>query len=284
MHISERFQKVLGATLASIAVITAALFITLCINPPAKVGAQNAGNTGTFTAAQLVFTNMDHNGSSAILQNIGQSSHFLTYCTLGFGGTIDLEASYTGTSSWTVIASATYGQNSVVDTGCHVLQAGGYFQNVKATVSNFAAGSVSAWYSSSSGPVAFAPSALGSNGPIAPVACDTNTNIAPSPSTTTLLVGVLAGTKSYLCQVSISFNATPSIGTITFEEATDATCGTIVRTMWQLQVTANSPQSLPLLGGPLGAFTRTTTPGHAVCVAIGAVTAQSIISLSYAQF
>ena len=86
MHVSEQFQKVLGATIASVLVIAATFFILLCIEPSGRVAAQNAGNTGTFTAAQLVFTSKASNGSSAILQNIGQSSHMLTYCTTGFGG------------------------------------------------------------------------------------------------------------------------------------------------------------------------------------------------------
>ena len=284
MQVSDSFKKVLGATVASALVIAAAFFIALCINPSGNVGAQNAGNTGTFTAAQVVFTNKASNGSSAILNNIGQSSHFLTYNTSGFGGTITLEESFFGISPWTPVASATYGQNSIVDSGSHVLQGGGYFQAVRVTVSNYTAGSISATYSSSSGPIAYAPAALGSNGPTSPVACDKNTALSLSPSTNVDLIGTFPGANIYICQVSIAFNGTTSTGAVTFQEATDATCATILRTMWQSQVTANSPQTLPQIGGPLGAFTRTTTPGHAVCVSAGAITANAILLVSYAQF
>lgn len=236
-------------------------------------------------APSQVFTAQAANGVSGTLINLGQSTHLLNYCTTNFGGTISLEASPDGTfTTPTVIATATYGQNSVVDTGCHVLPAGGYFQTVRARVSNYTAGSVNAWYTGVGGPTAFAPAAFGSNGPTAPVACDKNTSLSLSPSTNVALIGVFSGANIYICQASIAFNGTTSTGAVTFQEGTDATCGTILRTMWQSQVTASSPQTLPQIGGPLGAFTRTTTPGHAVCVSAGAITANAIILVSYAQF
>src|SRR4029077_3279667 len=134
--------------------------------------AQFLGYVSNQSTAQVVFTNQAANAASAILTNIGQSAHFLSYCNTGFGGTISLEASPDGTfTSPIVLASATYGQNSVFDSSCHVLQAGGYFQTVRARITNRTAGSVNAWYTAIGSPVSVTPAAFGSNGPTSPIAC-----------------------------------------------------------------------------------------------------------------
>jgi hypothetical protein len=247
--------------------------------------AQFLGTVANQTVSVTVFTNQSANVNSPVLQNLGQSTHLLAYCTTGFSGTISLQAGPGGSfSNATTIASASYGQNSVTDTGCHVLQAGGYYDGVRVAVSNYGAGSISAWYTAVAAPIEFAAAALGSNGPTSPVACDKTIIIQPAQSTTTTLVGVFAGANIYICGMSISFGAATTTGTVVLEEGTAAGCASVVQTLWQLQVLSTTPQILPFIGNTLGALARTQATGHAVCVATGAITATATISVSYAQF
>jgi hypothetical protein len=280
---SNQVKPIMRATLASGLLIAAALFIAECVNPPEKVGAQNSGNTGAFTNAQVAFTAQAAVGSSPIFSNIGQAAHFLTFCNTGFTGTIDLESSFTGKAPWTPIAIASFGQNSVTDSGCHVLQAGGYFQNVRATITYRSAGSVTAWYSSSSGPIAFAPAALGSNGPTSPIACDKQNVAAVAPVGAAVLVGSTGLMKTYACMVTISFNGATTAGALSLGEATNSNCTTGYVAYWNMTVTANTPQ-LFALGSPLGSFFSTVTGGNWLCVQTGTIGANATISVSYAQF
>ena len=214
------------------------------------------------------------------LKNIGQSTHFLSYCNTGFAGTISLESSPDGTfTSPNVLASATYGQNATTDSACHILQAGGYFQTVRARVSHYVSGSVSAWYTAIAAPISFAPSALGSNGPTAPVACDHSFFLSIPASSSGGLVG-LSGTSIYICQVTISFNGTTSAGDIGLG-AGAGNC-TSPSTFWPIHITASSPQVFQV-GGPLGSFMAAPN-GAYFCVQIGAITASTDVAISYAQF
>lgn len=248
--------------------------------------AQFIGYVSGQTTQQTVFTAQAANVNSSILTNLGAAAHFLSYCNTGFTGTISLQASPDGTfSSPIILATASYGQNSVTDSACHVLQAGGYFPTVRVSLSNYAAGSVNAWYSSSALPIAFAASAQNSNGPTSPIACDKFgvVQIAQSVSNG-ILVGLLgASAKIYLCQMTFSFSAATTAGTINLEDGTSGGCTTASGVSnWQLQVTASTPQTLTF-GGPLGTFTGTLNPGRCLMVVTGAITASTTISFSYAQ-
>lgn len=238
-------------------------------------------------APAQVFTAQAANGASATLQNLGQSSHFLSYCTTGFSGTISLEASPDGTfATPMVIAAASYGQNSVLDTGCHILQGGGYFPTVRARVSNYSAGSVSAWYTAIASPIAFAPSALASNGATAPIACDKFAVVQIAQNINNgVLVGLLNSTaKIYVCAMSISFDAATTAGAINIGDGNAGACTTFSGIPnWQLNVTANTPQTLPF-GGPLGTFTGTLNAGRCLMITTGAITASATVNVSYAQF
>ena len=242
----------------------------------------------TVSPAQ-VFTNQAANVASSTFTSIGQSSHIFTYCNTGFAGTIRLEASPDGTFATPVpIASATYGQGITTDTGCHVLQAGGYFTTVRARIINYVAGSVNAWYTAVAAPVTFAPAALGSNGPTSPIACDkiASQSVAQN-STGTLLIGSLAGTQIYICELTISFTAATTAANITLIPSTDGACGALGSSIWIFTVLGTTPQILNF-GGPLGAFTRTNAiqnlASPTVCVTAGPMTASALVVASYAQF
>lgn len=264
------------------------LILALYVVCALRCEAQFLGYVSSQTIAPAqVFTAQAADGVTGTLVNLGQSAHFLTYCTTGFGGTIGLESSPDGTFATPVtLASASYGQNSVVDTGCHVLQAGGYFQAVRARVKNFSAGSVSAWYTATAAPISFAPAALTSNGPSSPIACDkfSVTQIAQSTNNG-FLVGLLnSAVKIYICQMTISFSAATTTGAITVGDGNAGACTTFSGVAnWQLLVTATTPQTLTF-GGPLGTFTGTLNAGRCLMVTTGAITASATINVSYAQF
>lgn len=245
--------------------------------------AQFLGYVSSQTVSPLqVFTNQGANSASAILQNIGQSAHFLSYCNTAFRGTISLEASPDGTfSSPNVIASATYGQQGITDSACHVLQAGGYYQTVRARVSNYLAGTVNAWYTAIASPITFTPAGIGSNGPTAPPICDQFVFFTLPPSTLEALVTPLVGAQIYVCYMAVSFNGATTAGQIQFGSSlTGGGCPSFVAN-WDMAVTANTPQFFTL-GAPLGAFLQ-EGPGTQLCANSGANTATAAISMSFSQ-
>jgi hypothetical protein len=274
------------AHLRKLLYVVALLALTGCV-APRRAQAQFIGYVSSQTVAQQVFTAQAANGSSGTVTNLGQSAHFLTYCNTGFGGTISLQASPDGTFATPLtVAFATYGQAGTNDTACHVLQAGGYYQTMRATVSNFSAGSVNAWYTATGSPIAYAPSAFTSNGPGAPIACDKFAVVTQAQSVANgVLVSFLGGTtKAYLCQLTISFNGATTAGVINIGDGNAGACSTFGgATDWQLVVTANTPQTVTF-GGPLGSFTGSLIAGRCLMVSTGAITAAATFSFSYAQF
>jgi hypothetical protein len=265
---------------------TLILFVLLALlgcAAPRRAHAQFLGYVADQSVAQVVFTAQAANGASGILNNIGQASHFVLYCDTGFKGTLNLEASPDGTfSTPIVIATATYGQNGVVDNACHVLQAGGYYQTVRLRMLNYVAGSMNAWYTAIGAPISVSPTAFNSNGATAPVACDNASFQNALASATTALQNLLAGTRIYLCGFTLSFSAATTTGTLRIGYGTDNSCSGFFA-LWGMNVTASSPQFVSF-GGPLGALLSTPAVGQSLCMSIGGITASTAVSLSYAQF
>lgn len=114
----------------------------------APAWAQLNGSTGALTDNEIAFTNLQGAGVSLTFRNVGQSSHWLTYCTSSSSAIqIALEASEDN-NTWFQISDLG------TATGCNVLSAGGYFQYVRAHVYALSGGSVSAFYTASSFPIA----------------------------------------------------------------------------------------------------------------------------------
>ncbi|MGH9501679.1 MAG: hypothetical protein ACRD20_02380 [Terriglobales bacterium] len=227
-------------------------------------GFQNAGNTGTFTAAQPVFINQTATTCSAIVKNIGQSSHFLQYYASGeaggFAGSIDLEESF-DSLHWTQMALA----NLSIGTGdSGILQAGGYYQNVRSCIT-VTSGTLSAWYSSSSGPVAFTSPATNSVGTTSPTACDLSVVATIASGATVQLIAEGSRTLA-VCEVLVSFDAATAAGNVQlgFRDPPPAADCTGFSPLWQLDTLATTPQVLPY-GAPLGAFTRAPAPARGMC-------------------
>jgi hypothetical protein len=263
------------------------LALSLLLLAPLAASAQFIGYVGGQTTQQKVFTNQAANGSSITLTNLGQAAHFLTFCDTAFGGTISLVASPDGTFSQPItLATASFGATNAFDTGCHILQAGGYFPTLRVVVSNFRTGSVSAWYSAISMPIGFEPPALNSSGPASPIACDLHTTGGLGPGVNGIIVGtppLAATSRIYICQMTISFNGATSAGEVTLSESTDAGCLTNVGvSLWQIYVTANTPQVLTF-GGPVGSF-FSADAGRCVMINLSAIGASVVWSVSYATF
>jgi hypothetical protein len=269
------------------------LFAVMCAVLMLAIGAsaQFLGYVSTQSVAVNVFSSQAANGASATLQNLGQSAHFLSYCNTGFAGQIALEASQDGTfGSPITLAQASYGQQTTTDSACHVLQAGGYYPAVRARVLNYAGGSVTAFYTALGAPISYAPPALTSTGPTSPIVCDRSFSITVGPSATSSLIGNQSGMNFAICAATFSFNGATTAGSLQLSEfATSAAPGNTCTTSlspaatWTAFVTANTPQ-LFSIGSAVGPLIKTLLPNHVICLTTGAVTANTQITYSYAQY
>lgn len=260
------------------------IIVALYVICALRCQAQFLGYVSTQTTAQNVFTNQAANGVSSTLSNVGQGAHFLTICNSAFVGTVSLESSTDGTfASPNSLASSSYALPAGPgDTGCHTLQAGGYFPAVRARVSNYASGTTSVSYSSAASPISFAPPALNSNGQTSPIACDLGigpSSINQNTAATSLQVGI-TGQRIYICSITISFSAATTAGQIQFTSSAGACAAPAA--LYTLNITANTPQIVHLVGGPGGLFRLPV--GSQLCVSTGALTAASLLDMSFAQF
>jgi hypothetical protein len=237
-------------TLGLILFVTA-MVLTFCLVPRESVHAQNAGNTGTFTNAVVAFTSKNTTGPSVIFPNIGQGAHYLSYCSTGIGGsaTIVMEESFDGSTNWTTIASATVFEPG--GNGCKMLQAGGYYQNVRANILTDSGVTISATYSSSSGPIGFSATGVGSSGPLPPFVCDNQVSISVASGTDGDLVETQLNPNARIrvCSYSISFNGATAAGSVQFETSTLTACGGTLIAVWPITTTANTPQIVQLGSG-----------------------------------
>ena len=247
MQVSQQFQKVIGATLVSALVIAAGIFIATCVNPPGHVSAQNAGVVGIQAINIPVFSAQTTLAHSAIFQDIGQGVNILRYCNTSFTGSINLEWSPLNNGVYSSLQSAVYVNP---DSNCHTLTVNGYFPQMRSTI-NPTAGSGSAWYSASSGPVGYSSPAVGSNGPSSPVACDENsiTTQANGAGPAGLsAVGVTFGSNTtVICGFTLSFAGAPSSVApgVEIGWATSGACSSPTYA-WSVNTTSSTPQVLPI--------------------------------------
>jgi hypothetical protein len=243
--------------------------------------AQFLGYVSDQSTTQIVFTAQAANGASSTFNNIGQSAHLLLYCNSSFSGTISLEASPDGTFSTPIgMAAANWGQNSVTDSQCHVLQAGGYYQTVRARITNYVAGSVNAWYTSVGGPIAPIPAAMNSNGPASPVQCDQSTflGLAPSTGNTQVIAVGPTGQSIYVCGGTFSLaTGTPTDGSVQLLWGTGSTC-TSSTNLFLAKIEANTPQIFPLN------VSFKVPTGKTLCMLTQANGVTVFLSLAYAMF
>lgn len=237
-------------------VITA---IWLTSFPRETAHAQNAGTTGTFTISQQVTYTA---GVSQIFRNIGQSAHYLSYCPSGgnFSGTIDLEESFDGLTNWTPIAFATYVAAPL--TQCTVLQAGGYFQNIRSVIT-IVANSVTAQYNATTGPIGFSASAIGTTGTASPTSCNQSKTVTVANASTTLLASAVTSSQIRVCAYQISGQQTAT-GVINIQDSTGASSCTGLTDLWDINTIVGTGMFYSL-GSGLGQLFQTQT-SHSLCV------------------
>jgi hypothetical protein len=206
------------------------------------------------------------------------------YCTSAWIGSIDVETVQNGQ---TVVLSAASYQVGSADTGCHVLQAGGYFPNQRATIapSGSNTGTISVWYSASAAPISFAAAGVDSSGPTSPVVCDQATFAAIGTGTSGAIVpGVgtflLPGTRPVICGFTISFSGATGTGFVDIAWFTTSACSSSSVTTWALTTLASTPQALvvPLRQQPPAGTLTNPVP----CV-VNTSGATVTIALSYAN-
>jgi hypothetical protein len=246
--------------------------------------AQNAGNVGIYTREVPVFTAQSTTAHSAILPDFGFAAHNLTYCNSLFQGSIDFEYSPTGPSPFVpvILARAAYPSGiTATDSACHVLQLGGYYPNLRITVTP-TAGSVTATYSGSAAPIPIVSTGLGTFGPSPPIVCDQNAIQSVTSGSTASIGNVgpyYSGDAIVICSFSISFFGATTAGQVALDWSISVACSTLSGQTWAAFTTANTPQffSVPI---PQRSFIPATRSFPRLTNSSGSV---AIVSISYAS-
>lgn len=238
MQVSEQFAKIVRRLLIIAFFVMAGLLVS--------ARAQIAGTVGIQTTAIPVFSAQATSAHSAIFNDYGFAANYLQYCTSAFAGTVNLESQLPNETSYTQIALAKFPSSSP-DTGCHTLQAGGYYPNLRSSVTR-TAGTITAWYTASAAPIAYAASGLGTNGATAPIVCDHSVATTIAASANGLLTPgapLATGDVFVICNATVSFNGAASAGTVDIFWDSSASCVSGVVT-WESYTTANTPQYFPV--------------------------------------
>jgi hypothetical protein len=220
MDVAELFLKLVRWLIVCLLAAT----MTICV-----AHGQNSGTVGIQAQMISVFTAQSATKSSGgiwqcgvsigtcpVFQDIGQGFSILFFCNTGGIAatyTIDFDFEPVGQSSFKTITQASYANDGLGN--CHTLQLGGYFPNLRSTITP-SVGSVSAWYSASSAPISYAAPAIGSNGATSPISCDQNiTQSVATGTTVSLLTSTFtAGTTTVICGITVSFSAATTGGNI----------------------------------------------------------------------
>lgn len=259
--------------------LRAGVFVAFIIFACLLFMAQNNGTTGTFTVSQAVAYVGSGSGPyvsnvcpplkscQSIFTNVGQSAHFLHYCTVGgFTGTIDLEESFDGSTNWTPIAYASFLASPLPAGTCGILQAGGYYQNVRSVVNNVVSGTVTADYNASSGPIAYTPVGIGPTGSVSPTVCNQSKTLLVPTGTTSLLVPEVLASTIRVCAYQITAAQT-SNGTFAFQSSTSANSCTGLTDVWDLYSIGGTPEVFGLGSGVGQIFSA--LPLNSLCVTNG---------------
>lgn len=216
--------------------------VLLALSPIALL-AQNSGYVGIATTSQpLTFTA----GVSQVVRNIGQSAHNVSFCTTAYFGTgLTLEASFDGATNWVTI-----GFTTLPATGCGVLQAGGYYQFIRAR-NGLLGGAINVTYNGSAAPISFVAPGIGSSGPRAPTTCDRSATVSVANTATAVIITGFpdTGGEFRICAFQISFNGATAAGSYQFEEASDNACSAPNPAIWVGFTTAGTPQTITMGSG-----------------------------------
>lgn len=218
------------------------------------------------------------------LNLIGAGAHFFTYCTSATSLQLIAEESGDNVSGHFVPISIVYGVPPISLNGnpCAVIQAGGYYNYLAINVLSISGGSVSVWYSGSSGPIGVFPPAQNSIGATTPVVCDQSIVRGISANSTSAGISGTSNQAIYVCGITVSFNGEPTgASSFTVEYGTGGSCGTGTQILVTTLLNTTSPTIFPIGGG--STIFRAPT-GNSVCLVAGPTVPAGDVTLSYAQF
>lgn len=251
MRLSGQFSKVIRASILAASLLLLGFMVSDMFAPHSEVRAQNAGVVGIYTTETTVFTAQSSSKSSGILPDNGYAQNVLNFCGTLFIGTIDLEWSPTGIAPFYPLQIATI---THTDSTCHKLQVGGYYPNLRSTLT-ISQGTLSAWYTASAAPISYYAPAVSSSGASSVPVCDiAGTQSIATAGTAEIGSFINSGDTVILCWVSISFTGAPTGGNVQVGWA--ASGCTTPNYNWQTLTDASTPQTLyfPTLNlrSPLG--------------------------------
>lgn len=242
--------------------------------------AQNGGNVGIYTREVSVFNAQATSASSATFPDFGFGANYLTYCNTGFVGTINLEWSPPITGSATLGPYVTLAQASYPtlfpDSACHTLQVGGYYPNLRSTVTR-SAGSLSAWYTAQATGIPNVTAGIGSNGPSSPITCDRSIPLlVPSGAALELVDPILTNDTVIFCVVTWGFSAATTAGNIQLGSSAIGSHCASAYILFNSSTTASTPQTLVFPG-------QLRAPLNQAICAINLSGADAYLNISYAS-
>jgi hypothetical protein len=258
MDVSKEFVTIVRRCAIAFALVLVCFAVGDLVSPHRSALGQGSGTVGIQTTNIPVFSaqastlssggiwqcnNANSSGICPVLRDFGFAANFLTFCDSSFVGSIDLEWSPTNSlTTFYPLSTATY---KTADSLCHTLQVGGYFPNLRATVT-VTSGSLSAWYTASSAPIPLYAAGIGTNGQTSPVICDNSSVLGVSTGTTGFAFANLnTGDTVVVCNFSVSFGAATSTGTLSLGWANSTACTSAVAS-WVMETTSSTPQTLPI--------------------------------------
>lgn len=227
--------------------IFAFLFIGLVASLQAH--GQISGPIGIYTREIPVFTAQSTTLASTNFPDFGFGCNVLSYQTSGFTGTIDFDwvppVAPPAVSTPIILKQASYSQ---ADTAVHTLQLGGYYPNLRSTVTP-SGGSLNAQYTAQANSCPIVASGLGSNGDASPIVPDRNYQAAGFLTATTLNIAgpTLTGDTIVITSFDISFAGAPSAGNLQLAWGTSSACSTKSGPSWEMLTTASTSQFLTVL-------------------------------------
>lgn len=285
--------------------------------------AQFNGYVGLQTVMVPVVQNSSATGRFRVNSNIGASYHTFTYCLSTPATALQLivEQSPDGQDAHFTQVSpiSEFPWQAINSNNCGIIRVGGYYSVMAINVLLLTGGTLSVWYSATAGPTDIFPPAVNSSGGTSPIACDQSIAINQlAAGGTYQLVPGNPNQGIYVCGGTLSFDAATTAGSEELVVA-NANCGGIslttaarprvarprlsgpqVRTpakpagrppalaagtpVWFTYITPASPQLFPINASSATIRIPPTTTGSTLCLVVGTVTANTAITLQFAQF
>ncbi len=248
--------------------------------------AQNAGNTGTQTVSKQVWSSISSAQRSTVVQNIGQAAHYITYCSSSNAAfSFDVEESPDGTT-WIPFSPVVTQLNS--KSNCGLIVACGYFNNITLN-GGPTAGTLSAWYSASTGPgTCYSPGSATSGQSALPL-CDqvSFVTLAGNASATAILPAPATANIYYCGGWTISLTGAVSTGLNGISvQFGNSTCSSTSGVVWELILTPSSPLDIAV-PAPVDKLPLANAAGSTLCASLngpGTTGVTAYVSYKYATF